>query len=39
MVPPDDAISSEKTWGVDYDFALDDHYTKTDGIVYLTGTL
>jgi len=37
MVPPDDAISNEKTSGVDYSFALDDRYTKPDGIVYLTG--
>jgi indolepyruvate ferredoxin oxidoreductase len=37
MVPPDDAISNEKTLGVDYNFALDDRYTKSDGTVYLTG--
>ena len=37
MVPPDDAISNEKTSGVDYNFALDDRYTKSAGIVYLTG--
>jgi len=37
MVPPDDAISNEKTSGVDYNFALSDRYTKPDGIVYLTG--
>ena len=37
MVPPDDAISNEKTSGVDYNFALDDRYTISDGIVYLTG--
>ena len=37
MVPPDDAISNEKTSGVDYNFALGDRYTKSDGIVYLTG--
>ena len=37
MVPPDDAISNEKTSGVDYHFALADRYTKSDGIVYLTG--
>jgi hypothetical protein len=32
MVPPDDAISNEKTLGVDYNFALDDRYTKSDGV-------
>ena len=37
MVPPDDAISNEKTSGVDYHFALGDRYTKSDGTVYLTG--
>ena len=37
MVPPDDAFMNEKTSGVDYDFALDDRYTKSDGNVYLTG--
>jgi hypothetical protein len=30
MVPPDDAISNEKTSGVDYNFALGDRYTKSD---------
>ena len=35
MVPLDDAISNEKTSGVDYNFALGDRYTKSDGIVYL----
>ncbi len=37
MVPPDDAVSNEKPSGVDYNFALDDRYTKSNGIVYLTG--
>ena len=37
MVPLDDAISNEKTSGVDYNFAPGDRYTKSDGIVYLTG--
>ena len=37
MAPPDDAISNEKTPGVDYHFAPGDRYTKSDGIVYLTG--
>ena len=37
MVPLDDAISNEKASGVDYHFALGDRYTKSDGIVYLTG--
>ena len=37
MVPPDDAISNEKTSGVDYHFAPGDRYTKSAGIVYLTG--
>ena len=37
MVPLDDAISNEKTSGVDYHFAPGDRYTKSDGIVYLTG--
>ena len=36
-VPPDDAISNEKTSGVDYNFALADRYTKYAGIVYLAG--
>jgi hypothetical protein len=35
MVPLDDAISNEKTSGVDYHFTLGDRYTKSDGIVYL----
>ena len=37
MVPPDDAISNEKTSGVDYHFALGDRYSKSDGVFYLTG--
>ena len=35
MVPPDDAISNDRPSSVDYDFALDDRYAKSDGIVYL----
>ena len=37
MAPPDDAISNEKLSSVDYNFALDDRYSKSDGVVYLTG--
>ncbi len=37
MVPPDDAISNSEGADVDYEFKLDDRYTRSEGSAYLTG--